>query len=55
MQRLKQKKINNCRNFYPLFLTNSNVNASSFGAEIFCTPRDGGNDHESVGRQHIPT
>ena len=23
------------------------VNASSFGAEIFCTMRDGGNDHES--------
>ena len=25
----------------------SHVNASSFGAEIFCTMRDGGNDHES--------
>ena len=23
------------------------VNAGSFGAEIFCTMRDGGNDHES--------
>lgn len=23
------------------------ANASSFGAEIFCTMRDGGNDHES--------
>ena len=23
------------------------VNASAFGAEIFCTMRDGGNDHES--------
>jgi len=31
----------------PLTLTTSNVNASSFGAEIFCTMRDGGNDHES--------
>ena len=25
----------------------SKVNASTFGAEIFCTMRDGGNDHES--------
>ena len=25
----------------------SKANASSFGAEIFCTMRDGGNDHES--------
>ena len=33
--------------FTPLTLTTSNVNASSFGAEIFCTMRDGGNDHES--------
>ncbi len=32
--------------FAPLTLT-SKVNASSFGAEIFCTMRDGGNDHES--------
>ena len=31
----------------PLTLTTSKVNASSFGAEIFCTMRDGGNDHES--------
>ncbi len=31
----------------PLILTNAKVNASSFGAEIFCTMRDGGNDHES--------
>ena len=28
-------------------LATSKVNASSFGAEIFCTMRDGGNDHES--------
>jgi len=33
--------------FTPLILTNAKVNASSFGAEIFCTMRDGGNDHES--------
>ena len=25
----------------------SKVNAGSFGADIFCTMRDGGNDHES--------
>ena len=33
--------------FTLLILTNTKVNASSFGAEIFCTMRDGGNDHES--------
>ena len=33
--------------FTPLTLTAPKVNASSFGAEIFCTMRDGGNDHES--------
>ena len=31
----------------PLTLNTSKVNASSFGAEIFCTMREGGNDHES--------
>ena len=31
----------------PLFIIPAKVNASSFGAEIFCTMRDGGNDHES--------
>ena len=31
----------------PLTLQTSKVNAGSFGAEIFCTMRDGGNDHES--------
>ena len=31
----------------PLSLQTSAVNAGSFGAEIFCTMRDGGNDHES--------
>jgi len=33
--------------FTPFTLTTPKVNASSFGAEIFCTMRDGGNDHES--------
>ena len=33
--------------FTPLTITTSKVNASAFGAEIFCTMRDGGNDHES--------
>jgi len=33
--------------FVPLTLTTPKVNSSSFGAEIFCTMRDGGNDHES--------
>ena len=32
---------------FPLSLQTSKVNAGSFGAEIFCTMRDGGNDHES--------
>ena len=31
----------------PLSLQTVKVNAGSFGAEIFCTMRDGGNDHES--------
>ena len=31
----------------PLSLQTSKVYASSFGAEIFCTMRDGGNDHDS--------
>ena len=48
MQRLKQKKIVLILGLLtPLFLTTSKVNAGSFGAEIFCTMRDGGNDHES--------
>ena len=33
--------------FTPLTITISKVNASTFGAEIFCNMRDGGNDHES--------
>ena len=32
---------------FPLSLQTSKANASTFGAEIFCTMRDGGNDHES--------
>ena len=32
---------------FPLSLQTSKVKAGSFGAEIFCTMRDGGNDHES--------
>ena len=31
----------------PLTFQTSKVNAGSFGAEIFCSMRDGGNDHES--------
>ena len=31
----------------PLLFQTLKVNAGSFGAEIFCTMRDGGNDHES--------
>ena len=31
----------------PLALKTAKVNAGAFGAEIFCTMRDGGNDHES--------
>ena len=31
----------------PLSFHTLRVNAGSFGAEIFCTMRDGGNDHES--------
>ena len=49
MRRLKNKKIilltfGICT---PLILTTSKVNASSFGADIFCSMRDAGNDHES--------
>jgi len=31
----------------PLSFQISKVNAGSFGADIFCSMRDGGNDHES--------
>ena len=49
MQRLKKKKLISLALgiFVPLTLTTPRVNASSFGAEIFCTMRDGGNDNES--------
>ena len=49
MQRFKQKKliILTLGLLTPLGLNTSKVNASSFGAEIFCTMREGGNDHES--------
>ena len=33
--------------FAPTLFFISKANAGSFGAEIFCTMRDGGNDHES--------
>jgi len=49
MQRFKKKKIILLALgiFAPLTFTTQRVNASAFGAEIFCTMRDGGNDHES--------
>ena len=49
MKRLRQKKIIlfALGIFAPITLSTSKVNASSFGAEIFCSMRDGGNDHES--------
>ena len=49
MQRFKKKKLTflTIGLFTPFYITTSKVNASSFGAEIFCTMRDGGNDHES--------
>ena len=49
MKKLKQKKLIllTLGIFTPLIITTSKVNASTFGAEIFCTMRDGGNDHNS--------
>ena len=49
MQKLNQKKLIlfTLGIFTPFTFTTAKVNASSFGAEIFCTMRDGGNDHES--------
>ena len=49
MEKLKQKKLIllTLGIFSPLAFTSSKVNASTFGAEIFCTMRNGGNDHES--------
>ena len=49
MQRFNQKKLIfiSLGILTPLAFITSKVNATSFGAEIFCTMRDGGNDHES--------
>ena len=49
MQGFKQKKLIllTLGILTPLSLITSKVNASSFGAEIFCSMRDAGNDHES--------
>ena len=49
MQRFKQKKqiFLFVSIFTPIALTTSTVNAGTFGAEIFCTMRSGGNDHKS--------
>ena len=49
MQKFKHKKLIllTLGIFSPLAFTSSKVNASTFVAEIFCTMRDGGNDHES--------
>ena len=33
--------------FSPILFFTTGANAGSFGAEIFCTMREGGNDHES--------
>ena len=49
MQRLKQRKLIFLITgiLTPLTFTTSKVNAGSFGAEIFCSMRDSGNDHRS--------
>merc|ERR1712023_27252 len=49
MQKIKQKKLIllTLGLSTHLAFTISKVNAGSFGAEIFCTMRDGGNDHQS--------
>ena len=49
MKKLNQKKfiLLTIGILTPLIITTSKVNANTFGAEIFCTMRDGGNDHES--------
>ena len=48
MRRLKQKKLLlTVGMLTSLCFQVSKVNAGSFGAEIFCTMRSGGNDHES--------
>ena len=49
MQRFKRKKLIlfTLGIFTPLAFTTTKVEANTFGAEIFCTMRDSGNDHES--------
>ena len=47
MKKLKKQILLALGIFTSITLTTLKVNASSFGAEIFCTMRDGGNDHES--------
>tara|TARA_A100001388_G_C28470047_1_gene357316 strand:+ start:37 stop:453 length:417 start_codon:yes stop_codon:yes gene_type:complete len=48
MERFKQKKlILLILGIFTILNLTEKVKASSFGAEIFCTMRDGGNDHES--------
>ena len=49
MQKFKKKKLILLTLGFltPFTFKTAKVNASSFGAEIFCTMRDGGNDHES--------
>ena len=49
MKRFKQRKqiLITFGIFTHLTLTTFKVNADSFGAEIFCTMRDAGNDHEN--------
>ncbi|KGF88261.1 DUF6554 family protein [Prochlorococcus marinus] len=49
MERLEQKKIIFLilGVLTPLIFTTSKVSAGSFGAEIFCSMRDSGNDHRS--------
>jgi len=49
MKKLNQKKfiLLTIGILTPLTITTSKVNANTFGAEIFCTMRDGGNDHRS--------
>ncbi len=49
MQRFKYKKFTLLTSVIltPLTITISKVDASTFGAEIFCAMRDAGNNHES--------
>ena len=49
MKKFKQKKLIllTLGLFTPLSITTLKVSASTFGAEIFCTMREGGNDHNS--------